>query len=423
LKRSALLTLLLLSLMTPSMAAEIPDFASLTEHYLKTTIEDRRWLHEHPELSGREEATREYLATQVADIQGIEPVSGDWGNGLVYLLEGSRPGPTILWRGDTDALPITEKTGLAFASTVKDTLTGGRPTGVMHACGHDIHMSVTLGAMRVMAEVRDQMPGRIVFVFQPAEETGAGALQLIEAGVLEGELAPERVFALHDHPTLLTGQAGVCSGPSTANVDWFRLTIRGEGGHGAYPHRAVDAVSLACRTVLAVNDMIAREIDPNHPAVISFGKIQGGHKSNVMPDHVVLEATVRTRDPETRALVQDKVKRTVQGLAQAAGAPEPILDYHYGTPAGFNDPALAYQLMDVIRRVLGPENAIDYPPGMGGEDFGRFSSQVPGVQFRLGVGRPDRAMSLHSPTFDPDERSVEVGVRLVSEILYDQLSR
>ena len=400
----------------------VPAAADTVDDLLADTVADRRWLHEHPELSGREHATRDYLARSVAAIEGVEPVAGDWGGGLVYVLAGARPGPTVLWRADMDALPLTETTGVPFASTVTDTLRGA-PTGVMHACGHDIHMSVALGAMRLLAARRADLPGRLVFVFQPAEEIGAGARQLIAAGVLEGDLAPDRVFALHVHPTLLAGQAGVCAGPSTANVDGFRLTVRGAGGHGAYPHRTVDPVSLACRMVLAVNDVIAREIDPNHPAVISFGRIEGGRKANVIPDEVRLEATVRTRDPQTRALVEQKVARTVRGLAGAAGAPEPVFEFYQGTPAGFNDPELSREVMAVIARQLGPENAIDYPPGMGGEDFGRFSSAVPGVQFRLGVGRPDRDMSLHSPAFDPDESSVTVGARLVAAILEDQLSR
>jgi len=391
--------------------------------HIPATIADRRWFHANPELSGREVETQRYLIDRVAELPHVVPVEGDWGRGLVYVLSGSHPGPTILWRADMDALPLTEETDLPYTSKVTAKLTSGRDTGVMHACGHDIHMSVGLGAMRVLHDLRDQLSGRLVFVFQPAEETGVGAKALIEAGVLSGDLAPDRVFALHDHPTLLAGQAGVCSGPSTANVDGFRLTVLGEGGHGAYPHRTVDPVSLACRMVLAVNDMIAREIDPNHPAVVSFGSIHGGQKSNIVPDRVELEATVRTRDPETREAVRQKIERTVNGLAVAAGAPAPRLNYYYGTPAGYNDPELSHQLLEVLERVLGPENTIDYPPGMGGEDFGRFSSQIPGVQFRLGVGRPDVEMALHSPSFDPDEAAIEVGVRLVVEILMDQLER
>ncbi len=406
----------------PTLAAT-PDFADAVARHEAVTLADRRWLHQHPELSGREVATRAYLLERVREVPGVKVVEGNWGLGLVAVLEGARPGPVIAWRADTDALPISEQVDAPFASTCRDTLDGGREVGVMHACGHDIHMSVSLGALRVLADARGQMAGTVVWIFQPAEETGAGSYELIEAGVLAVAGGIERAFALHDHPTILTGQAGVCAGPATANVDGFILTVRGSGGHGAYPHTTVDPVSLAARIVLALEGLVAREIDPNHPAVISIGRIQGGAKSNVIPDEVVLEATVRTRDPETRVLVQQKIERTVRGLAAAAGAPEPELIYDLGTPAGRNDPALAHEVADVMRRVLGDGNVVEYLPGMGGEDFGRFSAAVPGVQFRLGVGRPDREMDLHSPTFDPDERSVAIGMRLVAEILWDQLSR
>lgn len=414
---------LLAALAATSSLAAAPDLAALAARHEAATLADRRWLHQHPELSGREVATRAYLSERLGEIPGVEMVAGDWGLGLVAVLRGALPGPVIAWRADMDALPISETVDVPFASTRRDTLSGGREVGVMHACGHDIHMSVSLGALRVLAETRDQLAGTIVWIFQPAEETGEGAYALIEAGVLAVAGGIERAFALHDHPTIQTGQAGVCAGRATANVDGFRLTVRGSGGHGAYPHTTIDPVSLAARIVLALEGIVARETDPNHPAVISVGHIAGGAKANVIPDAVVLEATVRTRDPETRALVQQKIERTVRGLAAAAGAPEPELLYDLGTPAGRNDPALSHEVVDVMRRVLGEENVVEYLPGMGGEDFGRFSAAVPGVQFRLGVGRPDREMDLHNPDFDPDERSVGIGVRLVAEILWDQTLR
>lgn len=417
------LPVMLLLLLVGPVVVAAADLASLVEQHLPATIADRRWLHQHPELSGREHGTRAFLAERVAAIPGVRAVPGDWGTGLVYVLEGARPGPTLMWRADMDGLPITEDTGLPFASEVRDTLRSGETVGVMHACGHDIHLSVALGAMRVLADWRERLPGRLVFVFQPAEETGKGARMLIEAGVLEGELRPDRVFALHDHPTVPAGQAAVCPGPANANVDTIELVVLGSGGHGAYPHRTVDPVTLACRMVLAVNDVVAREIDASRPAVVSFGRIQGGSKANVIPDRVELAATVRTHDDETRDLLAEKVARTVRGLAQAAGAPEPEFEYRYGLPAAVNDPALSQQVLEVMTWVLGPENAYTYPTGMGGEDFGRFTARIPGVQFRLGVGRPDREMALHSPTFDPDELGIATGMRLVAEILVDQLSR
>ncbi len=236
---------------------------------------------------------------------------------------------------------------------------------------------------------------------------------------------PRCILAFYDHPTIAYGQVGSCSGWSTANVDGFRMTVKGRGGHGAYPHRSVDPVSLAAKMVLAFNDIVAREIDVNNHAVISVGRIEGGAKGNVIPDEVRLEATVRTHDEETRSFVRDRVGGVVRSLAESVGAPEPELDYYYGTPAGYNNPELVQQVREVFSRVLGPENNITYPPGMGGEDFSRYGQVVPAFQFRLGVAPPgqENTMSLHSPRFNADERSVALGMRLVAEVLWYQLGR
>ena len=411
----------------PDLADQVylADLARLADKHEAPTIADRRWLHAHPELSGREHATQAYLREVLAGIPGLRFIEGDWGTGLVVELQGGLPGPRVAWRADMDALPITEATDLPFRSTVKDTLSSGRVTGVMHACGHDLHMSISLGAIRILADVRDRLPGTLMLIFQPAEETGAGAAAMLAAGVFEGERRPRCVLAFHDHPTLPYGTTGSCPGWATANVDGFRLTVRGRGGHGAYPHRSIDPVTLAARMVLAFNDIVAREIDVNNHAVISVGRIEGGAKSNVIPDQVVLEATVRTHDDETRQAVAEKVERTVRALAAAVGAPEPELDYYFGTPAGYNDPELVGQVRQVFRRVLGEANDRTYPPGMGGEDFSRYGREVPGFQFRLGVAPPgmENTMSLHSPDFNADERAVKLGMHLVAEVLWDQLHR
>lgn len=407
------------------VAAEAPDFESIAEGFEKQTIADRRWLHENPELSNREFNTQAYLARVLAEIPGITFVDGDWGTGLVAKLHGGKPGPLVAWRADMDALPITEDTDLSFRSTCRDTLRGGRAVGVMHACGHDLHMSIALGAIRTLSAVREEMPGTLLIIFQPAEETGDGAHDMLAAGLFSGENKPRCVLAFHDHPTIAYGQVGSCSGWSTANVDGFRLTVKGRGGHGAYPHRSIDPVTLAAKMVLAFNDIVAREIDVNHHAVISVGRIEGGAKGNVIPDEVRLEATVRTHDDETRQAMRAKVKRVVGSLAESVGAPEPELEYYFGTPAGYNDPELVEQAREVFRRVLGPENVITYPPGMGGEDFSRYGQVVPGFQFRIGVAPPgqENTMSLHSPQFNADERVVGLGMRLVAEVLWDQLHR
>jgi amidohydrolase len=226
------------------------------------------------------------------------------------------------------------------------------------------------------------------------------------------------------NPTLEVGQIGSCPGWATANVDGFVLKVNGTGSHGAYPHQGVDPVTLAAQMVLAFQTLITREIDVNRHAVISVGRIEGGAKSNVIPDQVTIEATVRSLDKETRQMLADKVKRTVQGLAAAAGAPEPELEYYFGTDGGYNDPELTAQAREVVRRVLGPDADTEYDPGMGGEDFAYLGQRIPGFQFRLGVTAPGASpMSLHSADFNPDERAIGLGIRIAAEILWDQLGR
>lgn len=401
--------------------ASLPDFVALAAGEEERAIADRRWFHRHPELAGREQETRAYLRDRLMEIPGVELVEGEWGTGLVAVLQGGRSGPLVAWRSDMDALPITETTGLPWVSGRTDTL-AGREVGLMHACGHDIHMSVTLGAVRLLAQVREEMPGRLMIIFQPAEENGEGALAMIEAGVFHAERMPKCVLALHDHPTLQTGQVGSCPGWATANVDVFRLTVKGKSGHGAYPHRTVDPVTLASQMVLGFNNIVSRRIDVNRHCVISVGSIHGGTKSSIIPNEVVITATVRSHDKETRLALRDLVEQTARGISASAGAPEPELEYFFGTPAGYNDPKLVEEVRRVVRRVLGPENDIVYPPGMGGEDFSRYGGIVPGFQFRLGVAPPGaEPMILHSSMFAPDERAIVIGIRIVSEILWDQL--
>lgn len=407
---------------TPA-APETPDFRALVQKHEARTVEDRRRLHRNPELSLREFETSAYLKGALREIPGVELVPGDWGTGIVAMLRGGRPGPLVAWRADMDALPVTEETGLPFASTKRDTLTGGRETGVMHACGHDLHMSIALGTIRVLSEARAEMPGSLLFVFQPAEEIGAGAEAMLAAGLFDDGRKPKCILALHDHPTFRTGQIGSCPGWSTANVDEFQVAVKGRGGHGAYPHKTIDPVTLAARMVLAFNDIVAREIDVNRQCVISVGSIQGGSKSNVIPDEVTMKATVRSHDEETRLALKEKLERTVLGIAASAGAPEPEYEFYFGTPGGYNDPELVAQVRAVVRRVLGEENDLEYPPAMGGEDFSRYGRVVPGFQFRLGVAPDGAEMTLHRPDFSPDERAVGIGMLVVSEILWDQLQR
>ncbi|MCP4545639.1 MAG: amidohydrolase [bacterium] len=415
---------LLLVLLLPIVALADPDFKRLALDQEEQILEDRRHLHQYPELSLREFETQAYLLAALERIPGVTLVEGDWGTGVVAILEGGRPGPLVAWRTDMDGLPVTETTGLPFASTRRDTVKGGKQVGVMHACGHDCHMSAALGIIRALSEVRAEMPGRVLFIGEPAEEIGAGAKRLLRAGIFEDGRKPRVVLGMHVHPTLELGTVGFCPGWATGNVDRFRLVVKGDGGHGAYPHLGVDPVTLAARMVLAFQSLISREINVNSNAVISVGLIEGGAKSNVIPDEVVIEATVRTHDQDTRLLVKGKIERTVQGLAMAAGAPEPELDYHLGTIAGYNDPELVEQVRAVIRRQLGDGMDVRYVAGLGGEDFAYFGQRVPGFQYRVGVVSPDDpVMNLHKGDFDPDERALVISVEVGAAAIWDQLQR
>jgi len=400
---------------------ERPDFAALAARHAEQTMADRRWLHQHPELSLREFKTQAWLRDKLREIPGIEFVEGEWGTGLVAILRGGRPGPLVACRADIDALPVTEATGLDYASTATDTL-NGRKVGVMHACGHDVHAAVLLGAARVLSEVRETLPGSVLFLLQPAEEIGAGAYALIEAGALRAAGRPVAIYAIHDHPTILSGQVGYCPGWSAANVDDFRIQVLGRGGHGAYPHRTIDPVVIAAEMVLAFQKIRSREIDANSPAVITIGAIRGGTASNVIPDRVELHGTARSLDPAVRERIRDAIIRTAKGIAEAAGAPEPEIRYNYGTPSMYNHPVEAERAAAVLRRVLGEENVLHYAPGMGGEDFCWYGREIPAFMWRLGVGRPGEQQSLHSPTFVPEEPAIPLGARLMAEILWERLA-
>ena len=413
--------LLSMSITTGRTASGRPEFGPLVGARAEETIETRRWLHRNAELSLREFETQKWVRARLEELPGVTMVPGAWGTGLVAVLKGELPGPVVAYRADMDALPIREETGLAFACGRVDSL-DGRTVGVMHACGHDMHMAILIATARVLSALRAELPGTVLFLLEPGEEVGAGAAALLQAGVFEGARRPEAVYGIHVHPTLQPHQIGYCPGQSTANVDEVRVRVLGRGGHGAYPHKTIDPVVVAAQMVLAFQTIVSREIDANDSAVISVGSIHGGSSSNVIPEYVDLSATVRTLTPEARTLVQEAVIRTAKGIAASAGAPEPEITYILGTPAMFNDPQLVERTLPGLRRAAGDENVIRYEPAMGGEDFSEYQRVVPGFMFRLGVGRPDRAMSNHSATFDPDESALILGVRAMCEILWDALA-
>lgn len=396
-------------------------------------------LHAHPELSFQEEKTGQRIAEELRKA-GFEVTERVGGFGVVGVLKNGA-GPVIMMRTDLDALPVPEQTGLAYASKVKVTDPDGKEVPVMHACGHDIHMTSFIGTARVMSALKDQWKGTLVFIGQPAEEKGGGARAMLKDGLYSRFPKPEKVVALHVTSDMPVGTVGYVPGFALANVDSVDITIRGLGGHGAYPHGTKDPVVLAAQTVLALQTIVSREISPTEPAVVTVGSIHGGTKHNIIPDEVTLQLTLRSYTDQVRQQTIAAIKRITKGLAEAAGLPEdrmPIVKVaDEFTPACYNDPSLTRRLAGVVEQWLGQGAAIERQPVMGGEDFseyGRTEEKIPISMLWLGVVEPDvvkTAMqqkkplpTLHSPFFAPSAApSIKSGVTVTSGMLLDLLGK
>lgn len=394
--------------------------AEIVTEISPSLIEIRRDLHAHPELAMAEVRTSALVAAYFQKL-GLEVRTGIGGTGVLAILRGAKPGPVVGIRGDMDALPITEETGLPFASKVTSVL-DGRECGVMHACGHDIHTTVLLGAAAVLTRLRPQLAGTIVFVAQPAEEAGDGARQMLEAGVFK-DIRPEAMFAFHVHDLVRAGVITSVPGFAAANVDGFRLTIKSEGCHGSAPYLCVDPIMVGAQAVVALQGMIAREINLYDKTVITVGSFHAGSASNIIPQKAVLDATVRTYGEEQRHAVRKRIERVIAGVCQAAQASYD-LNYSFGTISLYNDPALMKRILPTVERALGGKEFLkEDPPEMGGEDFGFFAKEVPSVMLLLGVLPKDlERTSVHSPTFRADEDAIPVGVRVMSSIVLDYLA-
>ncbi|MFO7732324.1 MAG: amidohydrolase [Candidatus Aminicenantes bacterium] len=416
------LTLILTAILIPAaLPAQTPlekTIRSLTDKLTPELIAIRRDLHCHPELAYQETRTSAIVADYFRKL-GLEVRTGYAKTGVLGILKGGKPGPVVAMRGDMDALPITEETGLPFASKVKTTL-DGRETGVMHACGHDVHTTLLLGVAAVLSAMKADVPGTVVFVAQPAEEVeDGGANLMIEEGAFK-DIVPAAFFAYHVDDTLKAGKIGYASGFMSANVDGFDLTLRGEGGHGANPDSCVDPIVVGARIVTALQVLISREISVHDHTVITVGSFHSGTARNIIPRSARLEATVRNYGEEQRTILRDKIARVITGICESAGA-EFDLDYKLGTPSVYNDPALTRAVLVTAERVLGSKQAlVEQKPEMGGEDFSYFGKVAPAVMINLGVVPPDReSTSVHSPTFMADEAAIPIGVNLMANILLD----
>jgi len=394
------------------------------DRFAQRIIELRHQIHQYPELGNREFQTAELVAEHLRSLDFDEVTVGVAHTGVVGILRGGLPGDTVAVRADMDALPVTEDTPYAFASTVRAEYLG-QEVGVMHACGHDVHTAVQLGVASVLASMRDQIPGVVKFIFQPAEEgpppgEEGGADLMVREGVLESP-RPSAIFGLHTFAEMAIGSLGYTPGPALAAVDHFRARIIGRQAHGAAPHLSVDPVVMASQAVVALQTIRSRNLDPLEPSVVTVGIIRGGMRFNIIPDEVLLEGTVRTYDADVRDAVEERMGEILAGVT-AAGGGTYELDYDRGTPATINDPELAERMAPTLAKVVGEENVSVLVPTMGGEDFAYYANEVPGFFFRLGMVAPGtESGGHHTPTFQADDASVPIGMRAMSNLLLDYL--
>ena len=409
----------------PASAAD-PWYASHRDEFLGLYIH----LHSHPELSYQEVKTAARVAAELKRA-GAKVTTGVDKLGVVGLIENG-PGPVVLVRTDMDALPVVEQTGLPYASKVKARDSQGREVGVMHACGHDMHMTCWVGTARVLSSFKDRWAGTLIFIAQPAEEIGTGARMMLQDKLFERFGKPDYCLALHCDSLLGFGDISYTEGLALANVDSVDITVRGKGGHGAAPHTTVDPVVLAARIVLDLQMIVSRERNPLDPCVVTVGSIHGGTKHNIIPDEVKLQLTVRTTKDSVRKETLEAIERIAKAAAMGAKAPEPVVKLDPGefTPACINDIPLTRRTVSMFKELLGPEHVRERPPIMGGEDFARYAGhdeqRIPIFLYFLGTASPERIAeaaraggrqlpSMHSSEYYPiPEPSIRTGVLTMS---------
>lgn len=440
---------LMLFFFTPLPAEDIVTIRDSINRYIDEWLDIYRHLHASPELSYHERETSSYLADHLKRLGfEVEEGFGDYGNkglasyGIVGIMENG-PGPRILVRTDMDALPVTEETGLPYASKVTVTDDSGAEIGVMHACGHDIHMTSFVGVARILAENPDMWSGTLMMIGQPAEEVGSGAKAMLRGGLYEKFGKPDSALAFHLHDSLPAGTVGYTPEYAMANVDSVDITVKGIGGHGALPHKTRDPVVLAARIIMGLQTITSRMLSPLDPAVVTVGSIHGGSKHNIIPDRVKLELTVRTYKPEVREEVLGAIRTICRNTALSHGLPENLLpvvsmaENSVYTPAVYNDPDLADRIGKVFRKRLGESRVFILDPVMPGEDFSQYrleDNQVPSFLFWVGALNPEEAEAyqeagkapppLHSPMLSPDaEPTLRTAIELMTSAVLELMPR
>ncbi len=399
------------------MAAEVED----------KVIEWRRDIHQNPELSNREFRTSKLVADHLKRL-GMEVKTGVAHTGVVALLRGGRPGPVVALRADMDALPVTEATGLPFASKVRAEY-NGQEVGVMHACGHDAHVAILMGAAEVLSGLREELPGTVKFLFQPAEEGApegeeGGAELMLKEGAFD-EPRPDAVFGLHITSNAPVSTINYRPGGALASSDVLRILVRGRQTHGASPWQGIDPVVTAAQIILGLQTIASRQVDTTKaPAVVTIGSIHGGVRSNIIPSQVEMVGTIRALDPEMQKDVHERIRRTAVKIAESAGA-EAEVEIYLGYPVTYNDPELTEKVLPTLRRVAGNDRVRLGRAVTGAEDFSFFAREAPGFFFFLGATPadvpPHKAPAHHTPTFFIDESSFLLGVRSMVHLAFDYL--
>jgi amidohydrolase len=393
--------------------------AAAAEGLRAKLVEQRRDFHMHPELSNREERTSRVVAERLRKIGFTDIKTGIAQYGIVATLKGGKPGPVIAVRADMDALPVTEVNNVPYKS---------KNVGVKHACGHDAHTTIELGVAEVLFRMRDQIPGTIKFIFQPAEEglppgEVGGAKQMVIEGVLENP-RPMAIFGLHVNARTDVGKIEAVSGPMMASSNKFILTIKGKQVHAAYPHEGVDPIVVAAEAITALQTIASRRINPLEPVVVTVGMINGGTRHNIIPNEVKLEGTYRTLSEDVNNRVPALMREILDGVTKSQAATY-SLEFSNPNPLTYNDPKLVEETLPVMERVMGKENVIRGRPEMGAEDFSFYQQVIPGFYYRLGVRNESKGITAfqHTPDFDIDEESLVIGTKLMSNVLMDYLQR
>ena len=407
--------------------AEHRTIDSLAEQVEQHVIANRRYIHQHPELSNRETETAAYIGAHLRAL-GIEVQTGVAKTGVIGLLRGGLPGAVVALRSELDALPVTEEVAVPFKSTVRSSY-DGKDVGVMHACGHDAHMAILLGVAEVFSKMKPQLHGTVKFIFQPAEEGApageeGGAALMVKQGVLSNDPRPEAIFGLHVLSQFETGQIAYRAGGIMAGADDLKIVVHGRQTHGAMPWNGVDPVVVAAQIVMALQTITSRQMDiTKAPLIVTIGKIDGGVRSNIIPDTVTMVGTIRTLDPTMHTEVLARVRRTAENIAAASGATAEVqIGADVAYPVTYNDPALMARMRPTLARVAGA-GAIETAPLTVSEDFSFYQQKIPGLFVFLGIRPPGASMdeyaANHSPRFKIDERALRLGVRTLANLTVD----